>query len=214
MRPLLRPTLYHLRPRPQIPRRLLLSTSPHHHHHDPFSRFRTRLLALIRRPPLSTCLTLLTWFPVVWFLNHDVIQLMRVTGPSMYPFLNTDHDTTTRRDVVAVNMWRPGQQVRRGDVVVFRSPMHPQTIAVKRVVAVEGDRVVTRAPCPVPEQEVSLGHVWVEGEHPEGPRWSYDSIAKLDRRESDWRGMALVATELDQFRRLARQRSSAGKETG
>ncbi|KAI4150616.1 MAG: hypothetical protein LQ341_001065 [Variospora aurantia] len=188
MLPLLRPTLYHLRQWPHLSRRLLL----------------------------STFLTLLTWFPVVWFLNHDVIQLMRVTGPSMYPFLNTDHNTTTQRDVVAVNMWKPGQQVRRGDVVVFRSPMDPQTIAVKRVVAVEGDRVVTRAPCPVAEQEVSLGHVWVEGEHPEGARWSYDSnsYGALDRRESDWRGMALVATELDQFRRLARQRSSAGKEAG
>ncbi|KAL8655177.1 MAG: hypothetical protein Q9210_001049 [Variospora velana] len=168
MRPLLRPTLHHLRPRPHLLRPTpqltprLLSASPHHH--NPFSRLRThylRLLALIRTP-LSTFLTILTWFPIVWFLNHNILQLMRVTGPSMYPFLNTDHNTTTQRDVVAVNMWKPGQQVRRGDVVVFRSPMHPQTIAVKRVVAVEGDRVVTRAPCPVPEQEVSLGHVYRE----------------------------------------------------
>ncbi|KAI4138148.1 MAG: hypothetical protein L6R39_006940, partial [Caloplaca ligustica] len=49
------------------------------------------------------------------------------------------------------------------------------TIAVKRVIAIEGDLVITRPPYPLPEQEISLGHVWVEGEHPEHTRWSYDS---------------------------------------
>ena len=57
----------------------------------------------------------------------------------------------------------------------FRSPTNPDTVAVKRVIALEGDTVVTRDPYPIPRQEVSLGHVWVEGEHPEHTRWSYDS---------------------------------------
>lgn len=40
----------------------------------------------------------------------------------MYPFLNTDINTSTRKDVVAVWLWRGGEGavVRRGDVVVFR----------------------------------------------------------------------------------------------
>ncbi|KAL8691090.1 MAG: hypothetical protein Q9224_004254 [Gallowayella concinna] len=53
--------------------------------------------------------------------------------------------------------------------------MNPETIAVKRIIALEGDTVITRSPYPVPRQEISLGHVWVEGEHPEHTRRSYDS---------------------------------------
>lgn len=72
-------------------------------------------------------------------------------------------------------MWGAGYDVRRGDVVVFRSPLDPEKVVLKRVIAVEGDIVHTRAPCPVDKQEIPIGHVWVEGEHPEGSRWSYDS---------------------------------------
>ncbi|KAL8915682.1 MAG: hypothetical protein Q9172_006763 [Xanthocarpia lactea] len=100
---------------------------------------------------------------------------MRVNGRSMYPFFNTDMDERLGRDIVGVSMWNPLERVRRGDVVVFRSPANPDTVAVKRVIALEGDTVVTRDPYPIPRQEVSLGHVWVEGEHPEHTRWSYDS---------------------------------------
>lgn len=56
-----------------------------------------------------------------------------------------------------------------------RSPLHPETLAVKRVIALEGDTVITRSPYPIAEQQISIGHVWVEGEHPEHTRWSYDS---------------------------------------
>ena len=45
---------------------------------------------------------------------------------------------------------------------------------VKRIVALEGDVVATRAPYPFTSETVPLGHVWVEGEHPEG-RMSLDS---------------------------------------
>ncbi|KAI4245848.1 MAG: hypothetical protein LQ352_006511 [Teloschistes flavicans] len=127
------------------------------------------------RLPISTFLTLITWFPVLWFLHNKVFQLMLVNGPSMYPFLNTDHYTSKRRDIVAVKMWKAGYDVRRGDVVVFRSPLDPEKVVLKRVIAVEGDVVQTRVPYPVDKQEIAIGHVWVEGEHPEHSRWSYDS---------------------------------------
>ena len=45
---------------------------------------------------------------------------------------------------------------------------------MKRIVALEGDVVATRAPHPFPSETVPLGHVWVEGEHPER-RMSLDS---------------------------------------
>ena len=37
----------------------------------------------------------------------------------MYPFLNTDYNTSTTKDVVLVNMWNPSEGLRRGMVVAF-----------------------------------------------------------------------------------------------
>ena len=45
-----------------------------------------------------------------------------------------------------------------------RSPNHPNVVAVKRVIALEGDVVVTKPPYPFPREEVPVGHVWVEGD--------------------------------------------------
>ncbi len=47
-------------------------------------------------------------------------------------------------------------------------------MAVKRVVALEGDGVITKNTYPVPMEEVPVGHVWVEGDGGEEGR-SYDS---------------------------------------
>lgn len=71
------------------------------------------------RPTLLTITSILTWIPVLSFINTHVAQLMWVTGPSMYPFLNTDYNTSTRKDVVWVNMWAPAEGLRRGTVVAF-----------------------------------------------------------------------------------------------
>ncbi|KAI4092159.1 MAG: hypothetical protein LQ344_003642 [Seirophora lacunosa] len=180
MRPLLRPLIHHLhhvrsRPRP------LPSLFPKTNH--ALTRLHTSYTSLppLIRLPLSTFLTLLSYTPIIWFLQTHILQLMLVTGPSMYPFLNPDIDTSLRKDAVLVRMWRAAEDVRRGDVVVFRSPVHPGTLAVKRVIALEGDSVVPAPPSSGPpypvrgEQEVSLGHVWVEGEYPGHARGSYDS---------------------------------------
>lgn len=48
-------------------------------------------------------------------------------------------------------------------------------MAIKRVVALEGDTVITKAPYPFATEKVPPGHVWVEGDHPESDRWSNDS---------------------------------------
>lgn len=55
-----------------------------------------------------------------------------------------------------------------------RSPANPSNIAIKRVVALPGDRVTTREPCPRPSQIVPYNHVWLEGDA-EDPRKSLDS---------------------------------------
>jgi len=92
----------------------------------------------------------------------------------MYPFLNTDYNSTTTKDVVYVNMWKPDRGLQRGMVVAFWSPQRPENMIVKRIIAMEGDEVRTRKPYPFPTEIVPQGHVWVEGEHPE-ERMSLDS---------------------------------------
>lgn len=57
---------------------------------------------------------------------------------------------------------------------VQRSPANPSNIAVKRVIALPGDRVTTREPCPRPSQIVPFNHVWLEGDA-DDPGKSLDS---------------------------------------
>lgn len=60
-------------------------------------------------------------------------------------------------------------------VIAFWSPRNPENLAIKRVVAVEGDRVVTKEPYPLGVVDVPVGCVWVEGEHPMSRERSLDS---------------------------------------
>ncbi len=53
--------------------------------------------------------------------------------------------------------------------------MHPDKQVVKRIIALDGDRVVTRAPYPHPIAEVPAGHIWVEGDGGHGGKRSLDS---------------------------------------
>ncbi|KFA50601.1 hypothetical protein S40293_08867 [Stachybotrys chartarum IBT 40293] len=80
-----------------------------------------------------------TWVPViVWFHLH-VGQVTAISGPSMYPFLNEDGDKTLRPDWAFDYRFAPQSNLERGMIVSLRSPNNPQTIAVKRIVALEGD---------------------------------------------------------------------------
>ena len=89
------------------------------------ARFRiTPFLAHFRASPLSapifTFVGFLTWLPVLSFVHSHIATLMFVTGPSMYPLLNTDYYRTTRSDWVLVDMRNPSKGVKRGMVVSFR----------------------------------------------------------------------------------------------
>lgn len=45
-----------------------------------------------------------------------------------------------------------------------RSPLDPETVAIKRVIALEGDVVKTRKPYPMEIVTVPEGQLWVEGD--------------------------------------------------
>jgi len=113
-----------------------------------------------------------SWVPAVIFFNNHVGQVTRINGSSMYPFLNGGYNEGLRKDLCWNNKMSPTKKgkLQRGMVVSFRSPYNPEVLSVKRVVALEGDLVYTRAPYPLPTVEIPPGHIWVEGDNEDGTK--------------------------------------------
>ena len=90
-------------------------------------------------------------------------HIARVDGVSMQPCLNPDPSATS--DFVFLSRWRWKKfNYSRGDVVSLCSPKDPTYIIIKRIIALEGDKVETLrysdSTVTVPQ-----GHCWVEGDH-------------------------------------------------
>ncbi|KAF7983893.1 hypothetical protein HWV62_18252 [Athelia sp. TMB] len=83
----------------------------------------------------------------------------------MQPTLNPD--SSPWRDLVFFNRFSIGTLGKwdREDVVALRSPLNPNQLLVKRIVALEGDTVKTLPPYPDAEVTVPPGHIWVEGDN-------------------------------------------------
>jgi mitochondrial inner membrane protease subunit 2 len=125
-----------------------------------------------------------TWIPATIFFNENVGEVTNITGPSMYPYLNTSYNESQTKDRGWVNKWRPAENLKRGMLVTFwyisslssqplptynsRSPAYPEVLAIKRVIALPGDKVVTRAPYPTPIVYIPANHIWVEGDNRDG----------------------------------------------
>ncbi|MCJ1356677.1 MAG: hypothetical protein MMC33_006672 [Icmadophila ericetorum] len=171
--------------------RHLLSRPPYLHQFRPVRRLQSATATTTSTPAhpsppsskthhahiwISTIGKLIVWIPIVIFIRDHVVQIMNVQGASMYPFFNTDYTEGKgfSRDRVLVDRWKPWQGIERGMVVAFWGPHRPETLVVKRVIALEGDEVRTNPPYPFPREIVPKGHVWVEGDHPEG-RMTMDS---------------------------------------
>ncbi|KAL6809469.1 LexA/Signal peptidase [Trichoderma sp. SZMC 28013] len=123
-----------------------------------------------------------TWIPVIAWFNLHVAELTVVDGSSMYPFMNADRDSSLRRDVVLNYKWSPQEDLQRGMIVTLRSPFHPEVIAVKRVVALEGDVIKTKKPYPVATVRIPQGHVWVEGDGPPGSSLDSNTYGPISKR--------------------------------
>lgn len=61
-----------------------------------------------------------TWIPVIASFKLHVADFTMVDGPSMYPFLNEDKDSSLIRDVVLNYKWEPQENVHRGMIVTLR----------------------------------------------------------------------------------------------
>ena len=107
-------------------------------------------------------------------MMHRPFDVMTVTGGSMRPLFNpnSDIDEFETRDRMLV--WRQSHtkagDISRGDIVVLRTPHDPNKIAVKRVVALPGDRVLPLKGFEGTDDEMEEGivvpfnHMWVEGD--------------------------------------------------
>eukprot|EP00088_Acartia_fossae_P013247 TRINITY_DN16902_c1_g1_i1.p1 TRINITY_DN16902_c1_g1~~TRINITY_DN16902_c1_g1_i1.p1 ORF type:complete len:155 (+),score=8.08 TRINITY_DN16902_c1_g1_i1:34-498(+) len=91
------------------------------------------------------------------FQNH-VCDFWIIAGNSMEP---------TVYDGQIVVGWSSGwinlNNLKRGDVIVARSPTQPKETICKRIVGLQGDRVP--ANYKGPELFVPAGQVWLEGDH-------------------------------------------------
>jgi inner membrane protease subunit 2 len=122
--------------------------------------------------------------PVCIFVNDNFLEYTFVSGRSMQPTLSPDYHLTGAREGVFWQKYYPTRDLTRGAIVMFNSPQNPESSAVKRVIALEGDVVVLdpkRRPAEVlngrvnPDAlrwekwqgrvKVPAGHVWVEGDN-------------------------------------------------
>lgn len=115
---------------------------------------------------LNRLLLTLSWIPVGYtFLKHGYSPY-QITGFSMSPYLNPGLDSLTN-DIVLVkkfNIKSPGK-LKIGDIVVFKSPLNPERLSVKRIVGLQGDKIKTKLPFPKETSIVPRNHIWVEGDN-------------------------------------------------
>ncbi|KAK8148104.1 hypothetical protein G3M48_000369 [Beauveria asiatica] len=123
-----------------------------------------------------------TWLPAVAWINNYVVETAVVSGNSMYPFINEDKDSTLRNDVILTWKWSPQENLQRGMVVTLRSPNNPETVAIKRIVGLEGDTVHTRPPYKFPKVKVPEGHIWVEGDGRPGTTVDSNTYGPVSKR--------------------------------
>ncbi|KAG9299953.1 hypothetical protein G9A89_009681 [Geosiphon pyriformis] len=106
----------------------------------------------------------LGWVPVAAFFIEHVYSVASVNGRSMQPTFNPDTNKL-RHDVVLLNRWTVAwRKYEVGDVVTLWSPYDPDLLITKRIIALEGDTVITLPPNPNRLVYVPRGHCWVEGD--------------------------------------------------
>ncbi|MGE4619130.1 MAG: signal peptidase I [Planctomycetota bacterium] len=88
-----------------------------------------------KRLALEALLVISIAFPLAMGLHTFVTQVYAISGHSMEPTL---HDG----ERVVVDKIQPAlRELERGDLVIFESPEDPAKNLIKRIIAIEGDRV-------------------------------------------------------------------------
>uniref|UniRef100_A0A7S1SK07 Mitochondrial inner membrane protease subunit 2 n=1 Tax=Tetraselmis chuii TaxID=63592 RepID=A0A7S1SK07_9CHLO len=109
------------------------------------------------------CRQFLLWSPVGLYVNTEYFRVDRIEGVSMRPTLNPAGSASS--DFILANLLaRSYHFYQPGDVIILKSPEHPQGRLVKRLIALQGQTVHV----PGREEAVIIpqGHCWVEGDNP------------------------------------------------
>ena len=116
------------------------------------------------------------------FTNTFVLKTFYIPSGSMEDtLLIGDHLFVNRyiygpRPTSVEDMLLPGREVRRGDIVIFRSPETPELDLVKRCVGIAGDRV-----------DVVDKELFINGEQVEDELYSINGDSKVHQRTSAYR---------------------------
>ncbi|XP_032220607.1 mitochondrial inner membrane protease subunit 1 isoform X1 [Nematostella vectensis] len=94
--------------------------------------------------------------------------MVQLVGPSMEPTLN---NSSTENIVVTEHVTSRLRTLRRGDIVVVRSPQDPRNLVCKRITAMAGDLVDDGASGYL---KVPKGHIWLLGDNQENSTDSRD----------------------------------------
>lgn len=110
------------------------------------------------------------WIPVVFVVRDNVGCFVHVEGRSMCPTLNPSG--SRMNDWLLLNKLnaKDCSNYKRGDVVIFRSPLDPDKILVKRLVAKPGDWLRVKktdddSAFTESVQFIPQGRCWVEGDN-------------------------------------------------
>ncbi|KAI9233559.1 MAG: putative mitochondrial inner membrane protease subunit, partial [Podila humilis] len=108
--------------------------------------------------------TTIAWAPIGLYFTQHGYSIGTIHGRSMQPTLNPDSNML-QKDVVLFNRWAIAKyEYNIGDIVTLARPDVPERTVIKRIVALEGDVVQTRAPYPDTHIRVPKGHCWIEGD--------------------------------------------------
>jgi inner membrane protease subunit 2 len=110
-------------------------------------------------------------FTAITLFTENVASWGNVSGRSMQPTFNNRFDETIQ-DVVIYHRFT--SRLRRGDVVIARSPTDKSKYLIKRVVAMHGDKIRNTTNNQI--VEIPKGYCWLEGDN------------SLQSRDSNWYG--------------------------
>lgn len=84
-----------------------------------WARLRSHQSSTARKTTLNL-IAFATWIPVIAWFNLHVAELTVVDGPSMYPFMNENKDSSLKRDIILNYKWSPQEGLERGMIVTLR----------------------------------------------------------------------------------------------
>jgi signal peptidase I len=88
---------------------------------------------------VKLAITLLLLLPVLFLIVYVFFfRPFQITGDSMYPnFLNKEYDLT---NLIGLRFVRP----KLGDVIIFKSPINPESNLISRVIGVAGNKIMVK----------------------------------------------------------------------